>query len=69
MAMQGGGSDFNWGKYRSAFSNNATKKDFVKISPFKFVPYAPNVQNQQGLGFRRESYPTPINPGSDGKGK
>lgn len=67
MAMQGGGSDFNWGKYRQAFSNNSTKKDFAKTTPLKFTPASENVQIQAGLGFRRESYPTPIHP--QGKGR
>lgn len=54
-------------KYKAGFTNSATKKEFVKHTPFRFV--FSNAMQQASLGFKKQSYPTPINPGSDGKSK
>lgn len=58
----------NWAKYKAGFSNSATKKDFIKHSAFRFVDGMDGTK-LASLGLKRESYPTPTNPGADGKGK
>lgn len=58
--MNGGGNDFNASKYKTAFTNGSTKKDFVKHTPFRFV--LANVEERAALGMKKESHPTPINP-------
>ena len=58
----------NAGKYKAGFTNEATKKDFVKHTPLRIVPGLTD-QQLSAQGMRRESHPTPINPGTDGSGK
>jgi hypothetical protein len=58
----------NRARYKAGFTNNATKKDFVKHTPFRFVNGLSDTQ-LAALEMRRESYPTPVYPGGDGRGK
>lgn len=58
----------NASRYKAGFSNKATKKDFVKHTPFRFVQ-GHSSEKMTSMGMKRESYPTPIYPGGDGRGK
>lgn len=64
MAMSDEGGNFNASKYKSAFTNGSTKKDFVKHTPFKFVKA--NEMERAAMGFKSESHPTPTNPQKGG---
>lgn len=51
----------NISKYKSGFTNNSQKKDFVKTTPFKIVD-GYSKEQLDVLGLKKTSYPTPINP-------
>jgi hypothetical protein len=44
--------------YKSSFTKNSTKKDFVKRTPFKIVNGLSD-ENLASRGMKRTPYPTP----------
>lgn len=58
----------NEARYKRGVTNGSSKRDFIKHTPFRFVPgYTP--EQLRSWGMRQESYPTPVDYGADGKGK
>lgn len=58
----------NTARYKAGFTTASTKKDFIKHTPFKFVPGL-SPEKLASLGMKRETHPTPVDYGADGRGK